>query len=349
MLTLHMIVRDEEKLLPQCLKSVRDWVDEIVIVDTGSSDNTVDVAKSFGGTVRHFDWIDDFSAARNYALGSVKTPWTLWLDADDVVLNPELLPKITQETHKQRGDAIWSIYKQDEACFQRRLQLFKPKHYEWKGFVHENPIPRRPHDSSSVLSDLVVLHRKPKERASASARKYLDILLDKDSENWFGLAESYKFLSILPDDPAKENEYADLADAHYWKAYEHPQANDQTKYVCLFHCVKLNIQKSQRNEQYIELAHRMAQTMVAMCPNRAEGWVLLGNTWDIMGATWNAVEAYQQAQTKDLPNDIGLVFQEYYSHIPKLLLQAIKTREEAKREPLIVTPKNAGLVLPNAS
>ena len=54
-ITLNMIVRDEEALLPGCLKSVKDFVDEIIIVDTGSTDNTIDIARSFGATVHHLD------------------------------------------------------------------------------------------------------------------------------------------------------------------------------------------------------------------------------------------------------------------------------------------------------
>jgi glycosyltransferase involved in cell wall biosynthesis len=92
-ITLNMIVRDEEHTLPVCLRSVRDWVDEIIVVDTGSIDGTVDIATAYGATVAHFAWCDDFSAARNFALAQVKTPWVFWLDADDMVLNPELTPR----------------------------------------------------------------------------------------------------------------------------------------------------------------------------------------------------------------------------------------------------------------
>ena len=63
-----MIVRDEQENLPHCLESVRGLFDEIVVVDTGSKDRTVEIARSFGAKVFHFTWIDDFAAARNVAL-----------------------------------------------------------------------------------------------------------------------------------------------------------------------------------------------------------------------------------------------------------------------------------------
>ena len=80
-----MIVRDEEKNLSACLESVRGVFDEIVVVDTGSTDRTVEIARSFGARVFDFVWVDDFAAARNEALARATGDYAFWLDADDVV------------------------------------------------------------------------------------------------------------------------------------------------------------------------------------------------------------------------------------------------------------------------
>lgn len=82
-LSVCMIVRDEEAHLERCLASVRDIADEIIVVDTGSTDGTLAVAERFGATVGHFDWIDDFSAARNESLRLATGDWALWIDADE--------------------------------------------------------------------------------------------------------------------------------------------------------------------------------------------------------------------------------------------------------------------------
>jgi tetratricopeptide (TPR) repeat protein len=83
MLSVCMIVRDEEKMLSRCLKSVQSVADELIVVDTGSEDDTVLVAKDFGARVFHFEWCDDFAAARNESLKYATGDWILQIDADE--------------------------------------------------------------------------------------------------------------------------------------------------------------------------------------------------------------------------------------------------------------------------
>ncbi len=82
-LSLCMIVKDEEKFLPTCLESVKDYVDEIIIVDTGSTDNTVEIARRYNAKIYHHPWEDSFSKARNYSLSYATSDWILILDADE--------------------------------------------------------------------------------------------------------------------------------------------------------------------------------------------------------------------------------------------------------------------------
>ena len=81
-LSLCMIVKNEEETLPRCLKSVCSLVDEIIIVDTGSTDLTLSVAKDFCAQIFSFAWDDNFSSARNYSLDQASGDWILVLDAD---------------------------------------------------------------------------------------------------------------------------------------------------------------------------------------------------------------------------------------------------------------------------
>jgi len=79
MISLAMIVKNEEATLAHCLESVKPLVDEMVIVDTGSTDKTIEIAGSFGAKIYHFDWCDDFSAARNESLKHCTGDWVLIL------------------------------------------------------------------------------------------------------------------------------------------------------------------------------------------------------------------------------------------------------------------------------
>ncbi|MDO8656556.1 MAG: tetratricopeptide repeat protein, partial [Nanoarchaeota archaeon] len=101
-LSVAMIVKDEEKNLAQCLSSIQDLVDEIVIVDTGSTDKTKEIAAQFTNKIVDFKWVDDFAAARNEALKHATGNWILVLDADEI---------IAKEDHEKIKEAInnWDV------------------------------------------------------------------------------------------------------------------------------------------------------------------------------------------------------------------------------------------------
>ena len=80
-----MIVRNEEDHLAKCLGSVRGLFDEIIIVDTGSTDRTKEIARELGAKVFDFVWIDDFAAGAEQGLSHATGDYAFWLDADDVV------------------------------------------------------------------------------------------------------------------------------------------------------------------------------------------------------------------------------------------------------------------------
>lgn len=83
--SLCMIVKNEERSLPSCLNSVRGAVDEVIVVDTGSTDQTVQLARQQGAAVIPFNWCDDFAAARNRGLAAATGDWILFLDADEIL------------------------------------------------------------------------------------------------------------------------------------------------------------------------------------------------------------------------------------------------------------------------
>jgi glycosyltransferase involved in cell wall biosynthesis len=99
-LSLCTIAKNEEATLPKCLGSVKKIVDEMVVLDTGSTDNTPRVAEKFGAKVHQFEWCNDFSAARNEALKYVTGDWVLVLDADET-LSQKIVPQLKQAIQRE--------------------------------------------------------------------------------------------------------------------------------------------------------------------------------------------------------------------------------------------------------
>lgn len=95
-LTVALIVKNEEAFLERCLASVKEVANQMVVVDTGSTDRTVEIARAHGAEVHHFAWCDDFSAARNAMLEHVRGDWVLMLDADEE-LKPESRERLREE------------------------------------------------------------------------------------------------------------------------------------------------------------------------------------------------------------------------------------------------------------
>lgn len=145
-ITLSMIVKNEEKHLSGCLNSVKDVVDEIIIVDTGSSDNTIGIAEQYGAKIFHFDWINDFSAARNYSLSKSTGDWILYLDADER-LNPHSKEELKSITGAKNKIGFYCTVKSLDSEHGRDNQMSYVRLFAsnnnitFSGSVHEQIIP----------------------------------------------------------------------------------------------------------------------------------------------------------------------------------------------------------------
>lgn len=145
-ISLCMIVKNEESTLPVCLDSVKDLVDEINIVDTGSTDNTREIARKYTVRVYDFRWVDDFSAARNYAFTRARCDYVMWLDADDILLpaDRERFLRLKDELDKELPDVVMLPYvtardgsgRPTFSYFRERL-VKHSRNYIWREPVHE--------------------------------------------------------------------------------------------------------------------------------------------------------------------------------------------------------------------
>ena len=165
-LSLCMIVRNEEENLGRCLAGVKHLVDEMVIVDTGSTDRTREVAEAYGARVFSHPWSNDFAAARNYALEKAEGRWILVLDADEVLapVAPEKLASLLV-TPEIEGYYLHIYNLQDDGTVAHDLavRLFKNRpEYRFTGPIHEQvagAIQEKNGGKGLGLAELVVYHR----------------------------------------------------------------------------------------------------------------------------------------------------------------------------------------------
>jgi hypothetical protein len=223
-LSLAMITKDAERSLAAALASARPFVDEIIVVDTGSQDGTREIARDFGARLVDFTWCDDFSAARNYSLQHATGNWIFWMDADDELPDAsgrELRARI--DATPSRDAAFFALVEEEVQgkSGQRRVmahahvKLF-PRHEQirFRYRIHEQVAPAIRDLGLPIHSTkLVVRHahadRTPQAELARSQRNLRLALLDLaehpgDPFVWLSVGSSYLPLN---DGAAKAVEY----------------------------------------------------------------------------------------------------------------------------------------------
>ncbi|WP_181150890.1 glycosyltransferase family 2 protein [Paenibacillus sp. PCH8] len=167
LLGIHMIVQNEEQYLPRCLDSLKHAGTEWFITDTGSSDRTAEIARTYGATVLHARWEEDFAQARNISLPLANTDWILVLDADEYVTQglEELLndlPKVHKSISSMRitienlvGEAA------EEKVISHPVRLFRAHQgYRYTGRIHEQLVrssPRKANRDADTDTDIIIM------------------------------------------------------------------------------------------------------------------------------------------------------------------------------------------------
>ena len=170
-LSLCMIVKNEEDVLPRCLDSVKNAVDEIVIVDTGSTDATRAIAAHYTDKIYDEPWQDDFARARNVSFQKAHGDYLMWLDADDVIA-PDQLPRLFElkkQLARDPADMVVCGYAGGGLSFRRERIVRRCEKARWVGRVHEciSPFGR------VIGSDFTVTHlRSNKPRGARNLHIY---------------------------------------------------------------------------------------------------------------------------------------------------------------------------------
>ncbi|MBU5483062.1 tetratricopeptide repeat protein [Clostridium sp. MSJ-11] len=145
MLTLCLIVKNEEESLDKCLNNAKEFVDEIIIVDTGSTDKTKEISLKYTDRIFDFDWCDDFSKARNFSISKASNDWVLILDADEYIKifdRDILLEFINNPDNEKKVGRIEIINIIEDSAgekkyFERVNRLFNKNYFQYYGIIHE--------------------------------------------------------------------------------------------------------------------------------------------------------------------------------------------------------------------
>ncbi len=207
-LSLSMIVKNEEKFLRDCLESIKNIVDEIVIVDTGSLDRTIDIAKEYTSNIFSFNWVNDFSAARNYSLSKCTGEWILYLDADER-LEEKSLDETKKIIEQKENLAVRCLVKSIDDEYGRDNSMTFPRLFRnhpqlrFTGKVHEQiEASIKSLGYKLVDSGIEIIHlgyNISPENKRQKAKRNLDLLLadyspDKTAYKAFQLAQTYNVL-----------------------------------------------------------------------------------------------------------------------------------------------------------
>lgn len=209
-----MIVKNEEELLPDCLESIRDWVDEIIVVDTGSDDKTVEIAKSYGAKIYHQKWEGNFSKHRNYSLSLATSEWVFVIDADERMI-AEDVPTLMQTLQNKNVNIIsinvFNVYgsRGETTTFLPSVRFWRHAlNLQYEGVVHnllnlgnEYPVVRVNVRMKHLGYDL---SKEKMHQKFVRTKNLLEQQLEENPNNAFAL---YNYAQILKADRTQGDDY----------------------------------------------------------------------------------------------------------------------------------------------
>ncbi len=203
-----IIVKNEEKHIEECCKCLQPYGFETVIVDTGSTDHTIDLARKYTDRVYSFNWCDDFSAAKNYAMQKASHDWILSLDCDEYVESIDLaaLQECMRRHPKSAGRILIRnrFTENGQTSYEQvRVSRFVNRlYYHFEGAIHEQLVPGTPvkYVYPAPVTVLHVGYDGSEEEMQAKSRRNIS-LLEKELENqgadpylYYQLGQSYRKL-----------------------------------------------------------------------------------------------------------------------------------------------------------
>ncbi len=339
MLSLSMIVRDEAERLPQCLTSVAGFVDEMVVLDTGSQDDTVAVARSLGATVHEIAWPGDFAPARNRALDLVQGDWVLVLDADERLRAEARAPlqRLMEEPDalvitllRRELGAAQAPYSTVSRLFRRHPSLHWSRPYH--SLIDDSVLAlqaREPHWRVRHCPEPALLHDGYRAEALADGRKARQLRAAMESELRHRPNDPYAIAKLAGLELQAGQRQRALALLRRGLAACPPGAHaerfelllplaigltptDAGQAACRYEealelpldpritaAARLNLALLRQEMGELAEAAALAQAVTATAPELLQGWMALGRIERQRGRLAEAVAAYREALARD--------------------------------------------------
>ncbi len=319
-----LIVRNESAHLGACLTSIQSVVDEIIVVDTGSTDDTVAIAQSYGAQVHHFPWCDDFAAARNHSLQFATGDWLLIIDADEYLTLesqsrfPAFLKAIAQETRQVVFN--FRVLASGEQPILTRAFFRNHQGAQFVGRVHEWPAINGKRLPGIACPGLALEHAPILATPKALKQGYYRQLILKTLQeplSPYDRSMYFKHLAQVETNPNTIHQAYQSALSAFIDSQSplHDPHHLNILVPLIRHTLLVNSNVSQ--------ALVLCQALTTAFPHFPEGWMYQGYTQFWLGHLDEAAEAYHQAlqllQDANVPQPV----QQRTHHISRLGLARI--------------------------
>jgi glycosyltransferase involved in cell wall biosynthesis len=300
-ISLAVIAKNEAPNVKRLFDSVEGCFDEIVFVDTGSTDGTQDIAKSLGASLYHFDWINDFSAARNFSFAQVKTDYVMWMDLDDVLHDRSAFIDFRDNALKY-FDYILAKYNyaldangKPLISFMRERIMKMEKKPTWNYFVHEGVKPM-PGSRVHYCANWAINHLRTADDMAKDKSRNLMIFEEKRKNNQLDGRMTFYFGKEYFENNQPDKAYPILLSAVEMNL----EAHDRIlclQYACYALLAETDKLKPEHQSDKLLKIVELAQKALLLDQKRAEFWNIIGDIYIKLGKLAEALPFYAAARS----------------------------------------------------
>jgi glycosyltransferase involved in cell wall biosynthesis len=302
-LSAALIVRNEEYTLERCLQSIKNEVDEIIIVDTGSSDRTREIAGRYTDHVYDFEWRKDFAAARKFSFAQATGDWVFWVDADDVVLNSAKIRNSLLDAAPEINGFYWKYVVGQDRYGNSTCELWRERcvrndgSFQWVGRVHEVLVSVK---TCQMLrnNDVTVLHLPHVPGRLRDPHRNLEILKEEYELN--RLKPEPRLLLYLG------NEYAGLGELklalEFLERYCQVANWDEEKYLCELKIADI-FRRLNKYQEAIDVALHALKT----CPHWPNAYFSIGETYYFLKDWTKVIQWMECGKRLPVPDTLCIV------------------------------------------